>query len=1421
MTEIALDSHLTYWHALWRPSLPPLAVPLDRPVTTVPLRQWQRQPLVVDMALVPPTSQAVRQWYLAAWVALWYRYSGQTVFRLAMAYEAQVLPLLVMMDGAQPFQDLLASVERAWAGARAHPVPLERLWPALEGVDLPAQAFSPVAFAWGAKERLALEATGSFACMLALDLQAEGRVECSVVYASEVFDAETIERLAGHLEEVLGHAMEAPHTRLDQLRLLRAPELHQIHQWNASAAPAPESASSFVPLPQALSSQAHRLSQRTALIQGQRTMSWSHLERSANRLAHRLIAQGVGAEVRVGLCIERSPEMIVALLAILKAGGTFVPLDPHYPAERLAYIRQDAGIAHLITQRHLIAVGTEAQTWLGADTGAPLHTLYIEETPDRWPDSPPDITIHPAQSAYLIYTSGSTGQPKGVCVEHGPLAAHCQAIGQRYHMREGDTVLHFASINFDLAHEYWLMPLLHGAQLLITEPELWSPAQACQAMARHGVTVAAFPPSYLVQLAQEVLTAQAKPGTDSAPPALALRVLAFGGEALSREHFALVRQAFAPATLINGYGPTETVISPMLWITDSSTTDTSNTPNTSPYLPIGTVVGARSAWVLDEALNPLPVGVAGELYLGGAILARGYHQRASLTAARFVPDPWSPAGRLYRTGDQVRWRSDGSLDYLGRLDQQVKLRGQRIELGEIEARLLACAGVREAAVLVHGEGADAQLLAYWVAESGSGASQTSHAPEAVGEEVLNGQLRSSELLQALAQQLPAYMVPSQLVQLAALPVTANGKVDRRALPLPSRQARVWEAPQTQTEEVLAQLWAQLLKLERVGRDDHFFALGGHSLLATQLGARIQRQLGLTVPLKLVFQAPVLRDFALRVEREGLASALAPIKRRAAVPRVPLSAAQQALWFLWRSAPQDPGYNIPVALRWSGPLQHGALENALVTTVARHSALLSHFASDAQGEVWQVVVPAMGPSLPVLDLSQHTLGEREAEASRLADQHAQQAFDLERGPLLRARLLRLDAHDHVLLLCVHHIVADGWSIGLLLDEWLTEYRALLTGSLKQAAPGTLDYADYCVWQHQQQLPRALALAYWRETLQGWQGLTLPAPAHVPQSPSMRAAQHVFDLEPSLVERLHRVAQASGVSVSMLLQAAFHALLYRHTGQADHCIGILASTRDREETEAIVGLFLNAQPVRAKVDPTQSFVDLAQAVKNSLLGGQAHVHLSFAQLVQDLRVLRAPGRNPIFQVLYNFLRPNLQSLQSLPGVQMSDFAVPRHSVVLDLELDVVHDAQDQVRGAFSYAVERVDGAFVRTLWEDYPRLLAALLSAPRQALAHTLHPVASMPSGQITSPLLQPAVEVDPALRVTLQSIVAPLLGVAHVAPEDNLFASGISSLQCLQMVARAQQQGLALTIDDVFRYPTLAGLVAVLGLRSQVMDAAPA
>ncbi len=860
-----------------------------------------------------------------------------------------------------------------------------------------------------------------------------------------------------------------------------------------------------------------------------------------------------------------------------------------------------------------------------------------------------------------------------------------------------------------------------------------------------------------------------------------------------------MRQAFPAATLINGYGPTETVISPMLWEV---------APGEEPVLaagaalPIGTVVGARSAWVLDDAMNPVPAGMAGELYLGGEGLARGYHARAAHSAERFVPDPFGePGARLYRTGDRARQRADGLIEYLGRLDRQIKLRGMRIELGEIEARLTELPGVREAAAAVHGEGAEARLVGYLAAQRGA-------------------VLDAAGLKAQLAARLPEALVPAQLVVLEALPVNGAGKVDRQALPAPAWQGRPYRAPEGEWEERVAAIWAEVLGMERVGRDDDFFALGGHSLLATQALARVRQRLALTVPLKMLFETPRLADFAAQLATHSGADGQAAIPRRASGAPVPLSPAQQGLWFLWRCDPHDPGYNIYSALRCRGALNDAALQAALDGLVARHAALRTTFRAGTDGGAEQIVHEPQPVALDRVDLSAHAKSER--AAAELAEAESLAPFDLTAGPLLRARLVRLAIDDHLLLITVHHIVADGWSFDLIYDELAARYRAHCEGVPVQLPALSLDYADYAdyaAWQRTRQ-PDPTDLAYWSAALAGMPEFALPAPKGAPALPGMEAEQHIFALDSPLAARARALAQQHGATLAMLLQAAFHVLLWRHTGAPDHCIGSLAATRDRLELEPIVGLFLNALPLRARIDPTQSFAALLAQVRQTRLAAQSHAALPFEAIVDAVQPARAPGCNPLFRVLFNFLRPRLAGLAGWPGLAIEDFPVPRRRVVFDLELDLAEFDDGRVKGAFSYARERIESSFVRALYDDYPALLATLLAEPDAPLAAAAAPRAHAADTAVPSAALR-AEPPQPGPESELAALWSEVLGVADVGRHDNFFALGGSSLACLAVAAHAQKLGLALAPADLFIHQTVATLAAALATRADAPGLVPA
>ncbi|TBV11939.1 non-ribosomal peptide synthetase [Phytopseudomonas dryadis] len=662
---------------------------------------------------------------------------------------------------------------------------------------------------------------------LALAVNTGEQLELHFSFARERFAEASVQALARRFLTLLGQLLaSAPSTRIDELNMLDADEQAHLLAAGVASCMAPQP---FSAIHHAFEIQVRARPQATALVLGEQRLSFVELDGRANQLAHYLREQGVDAEVRVGVALERSVETVVCLLAILKAGGAYVPLDIAYPAERLAYLIADSGMHLLLTDSRLAATWPQAEALRAIN----LDQLELQALPRH----APAVAIAPAQLAYLIYTSGSTGLPKGVAVAHGPFAMHCRAIGQHYEMSTEDCELHFMSFAFDGAHERLFTSLTHGARVLLRDGQLWTAQRTYQAMIDEGVSVAAFPPLYLQQLAEHAEQHGQSP---------AVRVYCFGGDAVPQASYQRVRQALRPTWIINGYGPTESVVTPLLWKAAAGE-DCGAT-----YAPIGLGVGERSVLVCDPGLHLVPVGLAGELYLGGAGVARGYLGRPGLTAERFVPDPFAADGsRLYRSGDLVRQRPDGVVDYLGRSDYQVKIRGFRVELGEIEACLGHQSGVRECAVVAQGEGSGRRLTGYVVLDTHS-----------------QGSARAQQIRSALKQQLPEHMVPAFVIEIDSLPLTPNGKLDRKALPDPQQRLQVdaWREPQAEHQRTLASIWQEVLGVARIGLDDNFFELGGHSLLATQATAMAQLRLGCDIALDLIFKTGSLEAYALAVEQ---------------------------------------------------------------------------------------------------------------------------------------------------------------------------------------------------------------------------------------------------------------------------------------------------------------------------------------------------------------------------------------------------------------------------------------------------------------------------------------------------------------------------------------------------------------------------
>jgi len=1115
---------------------------------------------------------------------------------------------------------------------------------------------------------------------LDLDIQesTEG-IWATLGYAQDLFEASTVQRMARHWQNLLQGMVANPRQQLSQLSLLDATEQLQILQlWNRT-----ESGFSAERLVHELvGDRARETPDAVAVKFDAQTLTYGELDRQANRLAHALIARGVGPEVRVAIAMPRSAEIMVAFLAVMKAGGVYVPLDIEYPRDRLLYMMQDSRAQLLLTH-------SRALQQLPVPEG--LATLAIDRT-EEWAgysDTAPTVALDGDNLAYVIYTSGSTGLPKGVAVAHGPLVAHIIATGERYETSPADCELHFMSFAFDGSHEGWMHPLINGASVLIRDDSLWLPEYTYEQMHRHNVTMAVFPPVYLQQLAEHA-------ERDGNPPAV--RVYCFGGDAVAQASYDLAWRALKPKYLFNGYGPTETVVTPLLWKARKGD------PCGAVYAPIGTLLGNRSGYVLDAQLNLQPIGVAGELYLGGEGVARGYLERPALTAERFVPDPFGkPGSRVYRSGDLTRGRPDGVVDYLGRVDHQVKIRGFRIELGEIEARLREQASVGETVVVAQEGPTGKQLVAYVVPLD------RTLLDDAVAQSTGRETLR-----RALKTRLPDYMVPTHLMFLERMPLTPNGKLDRKGLPLPdvSQMQQVYVAPESELEQQVAAIWAQILGVERVGLADHFFESGGHSLLAMQVISRLRQLLGREVPLRTMFEQPRLQGFVetLCNSHESQASVLQilPVSRQQPLA---LSYAQERQWFLWQLDPHSAAYHVPSTLRLRGWLDHAALQRSFDSLVARHESLRTQVHQD-EGQAFQII-----RENGTVDILHEQVNE--ADLQRRVETEIAQPFDLHQGPLLRVTLLRLAEDDHVLVLVQHHIVSDGWSMQVMVDELVQLYAAYSQGQDLQLPALPIQYADYAQWQRDWMTggERDRQMGYWQALLGGEPSvLELPLDRPRPSVQSFRGASLEIKLAPALVAGLKALAQREDVTLFIVLLASFQALLHRYSGQQDIRVGVPIANRNRVETERLVGFFVNTQVLKGDIDAQLTVTQLLQQAKHRALDAQSHQDLPFEQLVEALQPERSLSRNPLFQVLFNHQsQARLASTsQQLPDLRIESLEWGTQTAQFDLSLDT-QETVDGLWATLTYATDLFDAATPNRMARHWQNLLQAMLDDPHQRVA----------------------------------------------------------------------------------------------------------
>ncbi len=981
-------------------------------------------------------------------------------------------------------------------------------------------------------------------------------------------------------------------------------------------------------------------------------LTFGELNQRANRLAHYLRRLGVGPEVMVGICVERSLDWVVGLLAIWKAGGAYVALDPSYPAERLSYMLQDSSVPVLITQERL-------KQMLESSTGAQLvsldtdHEHFAEED-----DLNPESRAHAGNLAYVTYTSGSTGRPKAVMTMHGSLVNLVFAHRRYFEVTSEDRSPQFAQMGFDASvWELWTY-LTAGASVHLADDETrLSPGRLREWFVDKQITIGWLPPV----LAETVLD-------NNWPEQLRLRMLITGSDKARRHP-----PSSLPFAYVNSYGPTEATV-----IVTWGAVPLKPSSDSAPL--IGRPIDNTQIYMLDRQLRPVPIGIPGELCIGGVSLGRGYLNHPDLTAEKFVPDAFGPVHgmRLYRTGDLARYNEDGNIEFLGRIDDQVKVRGFRIELGEIETVLAEHPDVRTALVLANEDATnDKRLIAYVVpTPAANGAANHSHE-------------LTSRLAEFIRQKLPAYMVPSAFVVLKEMPLSPNGKLNRRLLPVPEESGLItsdtYVQPRTRTEQTLADIFETVLKVERVGVHDNFFELGGHSLLATQVVSQIREQLNVELSLRSFFASPAVADLAELIQPKPVAqngSRRPKIKPISRIRHLPLSFAQQGLWLTDRLEPGTTAYNIPLGLRFTGALDVEVLRQTLSEVARRHEVLRTTFAEIA-GEPQQIVAPPSEISLPVVDLCELEAAEQEAAVQRHLEQAAQQQFDLSRGPLMKTEMLKLAEDEHVLYLTLHHIIADGWSMGVLVNEVGTLYEALAEGRESPLAELPIQYADYAIWQRQWLQGEVLEglLNYWREQLTGAPFLELPSDYSREAEQTFGSQSRTFELSRELTAALNELTRREGVTLFMTLLACWQLLLARYTGQDDIVIGSPIANRNRAEVEGLVGLFVNILVLRTQVAGEMTFLELLARVREMCLGAYAHQDLPFEWLVEQLRPQRELSRPPLFQVLFQLQNMPYEELK-LPGLKLTALPTAFGAAKVDLTLSM-GETEGMLFGEFIYS------------------------------------------------------------------------------------------------------------------------------------------
>jgi amino acid adenylation domain-containing protein len=1093
----------------------------------------------------------------------------------------------------------------------------------------------------------------------------------ALLHDSTIFEDSTIDRMLEQLEILLEEFLKKPEIPLDQLSLLTDEERRSIRlTWNRPSSPA----SSIHAL---IEAQVERTPQALAVTCGDQSISYRELNRRANRVAHTLRTLGVDADCPVGLCAERSVDALVGLLGILKAGGGYVPLDPSFPGHRLQLMLEDAKVSIVVTQERLRGhlQGYKGQV---CDVETLCHPAASGDEENLAISSAPD------QLAYIIYTSGSTGRPKGVAVTHHSLATSFHARLQYYPEPASRFLLTF-SLAFDGSVTGIFWTLLQGGELIIpSESAHRDPTQLAALIEQHRISHVVCVPSLYHAVLGEASSGQ----LDS------LRVVITAGESLPLELVRRHYQLLPHATLYNEYGPTEAAV----WCSVYQTTR----EETGARVPIGKPIAYMQLYVLDEHLQPMPIGIQGELYVAGDCLARGYVNQPQLTHERFLVNPYMAGAKLYRTGDLARYRADGNLEFLGRVDQQVKLHGYRIELGEIESVLSTFPGVHQAAVLLRQDRPNRPQLVGYVAGKSS-----------LRERL--GQVRSY-----LADRLPHYMVPSIILWLDALPLGATGKLNRHALPAPEHtagRAVAKIAPRNQIEESLAELWKSVLQVPEAGIHDQFFEQGGTSLLATQLVSRIRELFEVDISIPTLFERSTIAALAEEVTRlrgsEQKASAMPPIIPVPKDQPLPLSYSQQRMWLLYQLAPESTAYNMPFASRQMGRLNKAALRSTIDAICNRHEAFRTTFMMQGERPV-QIVHPFRPPHWVEADLQHLPHEQRRQQAARLVEQEANQPFDLEKGPLARFLLIAIEPEDHVLVLTMHHIIGDQWSFGVIGHEFAFFYNAFCRGELPSPKPIPLQYVDYAVWQRRCLTDDWLSAQsdYWQKKLAGLSKLSLPTDHPRPVMQTFNGSHRMLELPASLIERLKQFSAEHNATVFMTLLACFQILLSRYSGQTDIAVGSPIANRTQSAVESIIGSFVNTLVLRTDLSGDPTFIELLARVRDTALGAYANQDFPFDRLVETMHPSRDHSSAPLVQVLFNVPNAPIGEI-NVQGLSWVPFEVETQASQFDLSLTI--ETEFSRRAYLTFNTDLFESQTAERMLGQYKGLLQRALANPQSKLS----------------------------------------------------------------------------------------------------------